>query len=63
MNEPELKKCPCCGAMAKLDDTKTCKIIDAIFGIEYFVECVSCGLITKLCNTKEQAVYLWERRV
>lgn len=61
MNETEeLKPCPFCGRPARM---KTTPHIPN--GMDYTVQCTDpscCGRITKKWQTRETAIYAWNRR-
>ena len=53
----KLKPCPFCGGKAEILTT------DSYSGFDYCVMCISCIGNVDWCNTKEEAIEAWNRRV
>lgn len=56
-----LRRCPCCGAVAKLWVLPVWET-PAGCGELFEVECVRCGMTTGRRHTKTAAVIVWQRR-
>lgn len=52
-----MKSCPCCGDISVMGSSSR-------YGIKsYFIRCFSCGVRTRLFETKEMAEKVWNKRI
>ncbi len=54
----ELKPCPFCGGEADCNNSGFMKDGKPMWA----VECLTCGVVTELCGTAEEATEAWEKR-
>lgn len=58
MTNNELKPCPFCGGESGIKEYQY-----YLYPVEYVVCCTCCHRETGLCETKQQAIDAWNRRV
>lgn len=54
--------CPCCGSRATIKHFVSKQFLRKTI-VYHYVQCDTCGLHTRLADTKATAVFLWDRRV
>ena len=55
----KIKTCPCCGFQGSIEETN----YSGAIGMEYHIICNECGLSTGTYEHKQDAVYVWNKRV
>jgi hypothetical protein len=60
MEEPEIKRCPFCGGVAKLEEVETG---DSYRWNVYCLNTQYCGGTTSRCRSAAKAIEFWNRRV